>query len=104
MSCEVGRNPVGVGSFVGRSPRVAVKARQPWALRRNRFAVFKTNTSILEHRTSTTPHFYNTPTSTTPYFHNTSFLLRRTLRDALIVRINSLVDVQRLSCSLQPII
>jgi len=89
MSCEVGRNPVGVGSFVGRSPRVAVKARQPWALRRNRFAVFKTNTSILEHRTSRTPHYYNT-----------SFLLRRTLRDALIVSVNTLVDVQRLSCSL----
>ena len=99
MSCEVGRNPVGVGSFVGRSPRVAVKARQPWALRRNRFAVFKTNTSILEHRTSRTPHFYNTALLQ-PHFYNTSFLLRRTLRDALIVSVNTLVDVQRLSCSL----
>jgi len=79
----LGATPVGVGSFVGRSPRVAVKARQPWALRRNRFAVFKTNTSILEHRTSTTPHFYNTAllqhrTSTTPHLYNTAPLLHRT--------------------------
>ena len=46
---SVWRNPVGAGPLFCPIPRFAVKARQPWALGRNRFAVQKLGQTFLEY-------------------------------------------------------